>query len=174
MRGHGLEFGLWFEPEMINAESELFRAHPDWVLADPARAPLVFRNQLVLDLGRAEVRQYLFDAIDAVLSAHAIGYVKWDHNRDLYDGAGVGSRPGIHAQTLGFYDLLDRLRAAHPSVAWESCASGGARIDLRRARALRAVLDLGLHGRPVPPGHPAVERPARGARPTWARTSVPR
>lgn len=130
VRGHGLEFGLWFEPEMINADSELFRAHPDWVLVDPQRTPLVFRNQLVLDLGRDEVRQYLFDAIDAVLSRYAIGYVKWDHNRDLYDGAGAGGRPGIHAQTLGFYDLLDRLRTAHPSVAWESCASGGARIDL--------------------------------------------
>ena len=89
-----------------------------------------FRNQLVLDLGRDEVRQNLFDQIDAVLTRYPIDFVKWDHNRSLGDGAGRTGAAGVHAQTLGFYDLLDRLRAAHPAVQWESCASGGARIDL--------------------------------------------
>jgi alpha-galactosidase len=126
----GMQFGLWFEPEMVNADSDLFRAHPDWVLAVQDRPLREFRNQLVLDLGRPEVRQYLFDQLDRVLAAHPIEFVKWDHNRSLGDGAGSGGRPGVHAQTLGFYDLLDRLRAAHPLVEWESCASGGARIDL--------------------------------------------
>nr|MDQ2958405.1 alpha-galactosidase [Actinomycetota bacterium] len=132
VRALGMRFGLWFEPEMVNADSELYRAHPDWVLGVPGRPTPEFRNQLVLDLGRAEVRDHLFDQIDAVLGAHAIDFVKWDHNRALADGAS-GLRhgaPGVHAQTLGFYDLLDRLRAAHPGVEWESCASGGGRIDL--------------------------------------------
>ncbi|CAN5392994.1 alpha-galactosidase [soil metagenome] len=132
VRGLGMQFGLWFEPEMINRDSELYRAHPDWILAIEDRAPLEARNQLVLDLGRPEVRRHLFDQISAVLSAYDIGYVKWDHNRPLAD-AGSGARagaPGVHAQTAGFYTLLDDLRAQHPDVEWESCASGGGRIDL--------------------------------------------
>lgn len=132
VRGLGMSFGLWFEPEMVNPDSELYRAHPDWVLAVPDRPALTMRNQLVLDLGRAELRDRLFDQLDALLTEYPIDFVKWDHNRPLIDG-GSGNRhgaPGVHAQTVGFYDLLDRLRAAHPGVDWESCASGGARIDL--------------------------------------------
>ena len=133
VRGLGMEFGLWFEPEMVNPDSDLFRAHPEWILsAGEARTPLLHRNQQVLDLTRPEVVDHLFDRVHAVLSEHAIDYVKWDHNRDLLE-AGSGARggaPAVHAQTLAFYDLLDRLRAAHPDVAWESCASGGGRIDL--------------------------------------------
>lgn len=130
--GLGMEFGLWFEPEMVNPDSDLYRAHPDWVLAGGDRRPLLHRDQLVLDLSRPEVVDHLFGQIDAVLSAHDIRYVKWDHNRDLLE-AGSGTRewaPAVHDSTLGYYDLLDRLRAAHPRVAWESCASGGGRIDL--------------------------------------------
>ncbi len=127
-----MQFGLWFEPEMVNRESELFRAHPEWILAVNGRPPPEFRNQLVLDLGRAQVRDHLYDAMHAVLAQYPISFVKWDHNRDLPEAA-AGDRhgaPGAHAQTLGFYALLDRLRAAHPDVEWESCASGGGRIDL--------------------------------------------
>src|SRR5207344_2608713 len=94
--------------------------------------PLLHRNQQVLDLTRPEVVDHLFDRVHAVLSEHAIDYVKWDHNRDLLE-AGSGARggaPAAHTQTLAFYDLLDRLRAAHPDVEWESCAAGGGRIDL--------------------------------------------
>ncbi|MDQ1734313.1 MAG: alpha-galactosidase [Pseudonocardiales bacterium] len=132
VRGLGMQFGLWFEPEMVNRDSELYRAHPDWILSIGDREPLEARNQLVLDLGRPEVRRYLFDQISAVLSAYEISYVKWDHNRPLADAGthGRGGVPGVHEQTLGFYALLDELRAHHPGVEWESCASGGGRIDL--------------------------------------------
>ena len=115
----GMTFGLWFEPEMVNPDSDLYRAHPDWVLGPPDQ--VTGRNQLVLDLSRAEVRDYLFEAVSAILSAHDIDYIKWDHNRLL---------PVVDvAQTHGAYDLFDRLRAAHPGVEIESCASGGGRID---------------------------------------------
>ncbi len=128
----GMEFGLWFEPEMVNPDSDLYRAHPEWILSAGGREPLPHRSQQVLDLTRPEVVDHLFDRVHAVLSAHAIDYVKWDHNRDLLEAASGarGGAPAVHAQTLAFYDLLDRLRAAHPGVAWESCASGGGRIDL--------------------------------------------
>lgn len=132
VRGLGMEFGLWFEPEMINPDSDLYRAHPDWVLSTGDREPLQARNQLVLDLSRPEVRDYLFERIDAVLSEYDIGYVKWDHNRDVLEAGGgrVAGAPVVHEHTLGFYWLLDALRAKHPGVAWESCAGGGGRIDL--------------------------------------------
>ena len=95
------------------------------------RRPMLERHQLVLDLTRPEVRDYLFERVSAVLAAHPIDFVKWDHNRDLLE-AGTGRRdgaPAVHEQTLAFYELLDALRERHPTVAWESCASGGGRID---------------------------------------------
>ena len=130
-----MEFGLWFEPEMINPEfGSVPGEDPDWIL--PRRSPRTVAgagHQLVLDLARDEVRSYLFDQIGAVLSdSDQIGYVKWDHNRDLLEaGSGLtGGAPAVHRQTLGFYRLLDDLRERHPLVQWESCASGGGRIDL--------------------------------------------
>jgi alpha-galactosidase len=128
-----MEFGLWFEPEMVNPDSDLYREHPDWILGSGGgRVPLAHRSQQVLDLTRPEVVDHLFERVHAVLTEHTIDYVKWDHNRDLLEAgsAAAGGAPAAHAQTLAFYDLLDRLRAAHPGVAWESCASGGGRIDL--------------------------------------------
>ena len=119
LHGLGMTFGIWFEPEMVNPDSDLYRAHPDWVLG-PADQPLG-RNQLVLDMTRAEVCDYLFARIDALLSAHAIDYIKWDHNRVL-------PFPD-HRQAAAAVALIDRLRAAHPGVEIESCASGGGRID---------------------------------------------
>jgi alpha-galactosidase len=119
VHARGMTFGLWFEPEMINPDSDLYRAHPEWALG-PADQTLG-RNQMVLDLGLPAVRDYLFDAVSAVLTEYPIDYVKWDHNRLL---------PVVDAaQTRGTYDLFDRLRAAHPTVELESCASGGGRID---------------------------------------------
>jgi alpha-galactosidase len=128
----GLQFGLWFEPEMVNPDSELYRTHPDWILATDDRVPILRRNQLVLDLSRNEVWTMLRDRIDELLRAHRIDYVKWDHNRELLDaGSGHhGGAPAAHRNAEAFYALLDDLAARHPNVAWESCASGGGRIDL--------------------------------------------
>ena len=128
VRALGMEFGLWFEPEMVNPDSDLYRAHPDWALVDQRYGPALSRNQLVLDLSRAEVRDHLFAQMDALLSAYDIGYVKWDHNRDLAAPTS-GGRYTVRAQTLGAYELLDRLREKHPGVEFESCASGGGRLD---------------------------------------------
>lgn len=129
VRSLGMEFGLWFEPEMVNPNSDLYREHPDWVIGDHRYDPPLGRHQLVLDLGRTDVREYLFSAIDSVLSSHDISYIKWDHNRDLVQAAS-GRGTGVHRQTHGVYELIDRLRAAHPGVEIESCASGGGRADL--------------------------------------------
>lgn len=125
----GMEFGLWVEPEMVNPDSDLYRAHPDWILASGGRIPLPWRRQQVLDLARPEVFDYLLERLDALLSENDIGYLKWDHNRDLIEPGHFG-RPGVHGQTLALYRLLDELRRRHPYVEIESCSSGGARVDL--------------------------------------------
>jgi alpha-galactosidase len=127
--GLGMQFGIWFEPEMVNPVSELYKAHPDWALTIEGRPILESRTQLVLDLTRAEVSDYLFGKIDAVLSNHAVSYIKWDMNRDLTHAAGRDGKAKIAAQTRAVYALMDRVRAAHPNVEIESCASGGGRID---------------------------------------------
>ncbi|MEI2685192.1 MAG: alpha-galactosidase [Cypionkella sp.] len=115
----GMSFGLWFEPEMVNPDSDLARAHPDWRLGPTDQ--VTGRQQMVLNMAQPQVRDYLFDAISAILSEYDIDYIKWDHNRLL---------PVIDAaQTRGTYALFDRLRTAHPMVELESCASGGGRID---------------------------------------------
>lgn len=128
VRAQGLEFGLWVEPEMANADSDLLRAHPDWVLGEPGRVQPLGRGQYVLDLTRSEVSEAIFRQLDALLSAHPIAYLKWDMNRDLTHPAS-GGRPASRAQVLAVYALMDRLRAAHPTVEIESCASGGGRAD---------------------------------------------
>jgi alpha-galactosidase len=125
----GMEFGLWVEPEMVNPDSDLFRAHPDWVLASPGRLPEAWRHQQVLDLANPDCYGLIRDRLDALLADHDIAFLKWDHNRDLLE-AGHGGRPGVHAQTLAVYRLLDELRRRHPGVEIESCASGGGRVDL--------------------------------------------
>ena len=119
VRDLGMSFGLWLEPEMVSEDSDLFRAHPDWALGPGDQ--ILGRGQLLLDMGRREVREHLFGAIDALLREHPIDAIKWDHNR-LLPAPDAG-------QTRGAYALLDRLRAAHPAVEIESCASGGGRID---------------------------------------------
>ncbi len=132
VHGLGLEFGLWFEPEMVNPDSDLMRQHPDWILsAGPHRAPREHRNQQVLDLSRDEVSSFLYDRMSQMLTDHPIDYIKWDHNRDLLEAGSraTGGRPSVHNQTVAFHRLLDALREAFPAVAWESCASGGGRID---------------------------------------------
>ncbi|MER6015621.1 alpha-galactosidase [Streptomyces bluensis] len=133
VRALGMQFGIWVEPEMVNADSDLYRAHPDWVQFQPGRKRTEFRNQLVLNLAREDVQEYLWEKLDDLLSSAPIDYVKWDFNRCFTD-AGWPGEPypqklwveHVHA----FYGLLDRLRAAHPGVAFESCSGGGGRIDL--------------------------------------------
>ena len=129
VKAKNMEFGLWVEPEMVNPDSDLYRAHPDWVLnADPA--PLILsRNQLVLDLTRTEVQTYLFERLDALLTEYSISYLKWDMNRAVYQPNNQGGRAVGHYQTNALYTLLGRLRAAHPAVEIESCSSGGGRAD---------------------------------------------
>ena len=115
----GMTFGLWFEPEMVNPDSDLFRAHPGWMLGP--RDQTMGRHQMVLNLALPQVQDNLFAQISAILTEYPIDYIKWDHNRLL---------PVVDAaQTRGIYALLDRLRKAHPGVELESCASGGGRID---------------------------------------------
>ncbi len=125
----GMEFGLWVEPEMVNPDSDLYRAHPEWAMATPPAPEIGFRHQLVLDFGRAEVRDHLHAQIDALLREHPIRYLKWDMNRDLSQPGGADGRAAAHAHVLGLYEVLDRLRGDHPDVEIESCASGGGRAD---------------------------------------------
>jgi alpha-galactosidase len=127
--GLGMEMGIWFEPEMVNPDSDLYRAHPDWALGVEGVAQVGFRNQLVLDVSRPEVSEYLFAQIDSILSDHDIAYIKWDMNRDHNHPGDQHGYPRSHAQVLALYALLDRLREKHPNVEIESCSSGGARAD---------------------------------------------
>ena len=121
----GLKFGIWIEPEMVNPNSDLFRAHPDWVIHVPNRQPTLSRNQLILDLTRKEVRDYIVKSISNILS-QGVSYVKWDMNRPMTDMP----RPGYNYEyTLGYYDILDRLTKAFPHILFEGCASGGGRFD---------------------------------------------
>ncbi|HYP46431.1 MAG TPA: alpha-galactosidase [Propionibacteriaceae bacterium] len=129
--GLGMQFGLWFEPEMVNPDSDVARAHPEWLMATGGRMPVLSRHQQVLNLGIGECYAYIRDAMMAILDEYDISYIKWDHNRDLIDaGTAPSGRPGVHEQTLAFYRLVDELRAAHPTLEIESCSSGGARVDL--------------------------------------------
>ena len=130
----GLKFGIWFEPEMISRDSELFRAHPDWALQTPGRAMSISRYQYVLDMTREDVRDYLFDCIKKVMDSANIEYIKWDFNRSLTE---VGSaivdtdrqQEVFHRYVLGLYELLERLLNAYPHLLLEGCASGGGRFD---------------------------------------------
>ena len=127
----GMEFGLWVEPEMVNPDSDLARAHPDWILRGRMSLPPAARQQQVLDLAHPEAYAYVAGRLKALLDEYPIAYLKWDHNRDLVDaGTGPGGVARVREQTLALYRLLDELKAAHPGLEIESCASGGARVDL--------------------------------------------
>jgi len=126
----GLEFGLWIEPEMVSPDSELYRAHPDWILGF-ANGPLIeARNQLVLDLDRDDVANHLLRSISALLTEVPISYLKWDMNRDIHQMENALGQHAVHRQTLALYALMARVRDRFPDVAIESCASGGGRIDM--------------------------------------------
>jgi alpha-galactosidase len=133
VHGLGMAFGLWVEPEMTNPDSDLYRAHPDWVLHQPHRERTEMRNQLVLNLARPEVAEWLHATIDGLLRDNAIDFLKWDMNRPFTEAGPVGAGGDDRLwtdYTRNLYAVLDRLRADHPSVRIEDCASGGGRIDL--------------------------------------------
>lgn len=130
----GMKFGLWFEPEMISEDSDLYRAHPDWAFAIPGRVPNHSRNQLVLDMTREDVREYLLERLTTIVHDAKIDYVKWDMNRsvcDVYSHVAAQNRNGelYHRYVLGVYDLLERFLAACPDLLLEGCSGGGGRYD---------------------------------------------
>jgi alpha-galactosidase len=115
--------------EMVNLDSDVVRAHPDWLLA-PDGGTLAWRHQQVLDLTRPEAFDHVLDLLDSMVTAERPDYLKWDHNRDLHEAVAADGRAGVHRQTLAAYRLMDQLQARHPGLEIESCASGGARVDL--------------------------------------------
>ena len=131
VRALGMEFGLWVEPEMVNLDSDLARAHPDWVLAPASGVGHSARNQHVLDIANPAVFGYLLGCLETLLDTYPIAFLKWDHNRELHEAVhGGADRPAAHAQVDALYRLLDTLRERHPGLEIESCASGGGRVDL--------------------------------------------
>lgn len=139
VHGLGMQFGLWFEPEMVNPVSELAVQHPDWVLQAAADSA-AWRHQKVLDLANPAAAAHLFERIDGLVSEIGVDFIKWDHNRDLHAAVSPHTgRASVHAQTAAFYALLDALRERHPTLEIESCASGGARVDLGVLRRTQRV-----------------------------------
>ena len=122
----GLKFGLWFEPEMVNPDSDLYRAHPDWAISVPNRISSLSRNQLILDLSRDDVCDYIITAVSDVLKSANIEYVKWDMNRPMTDMPYEGYN---HKYTLGFYKIMDAITGAFPNILFEGCSGGGGRFD---------------------------------------------
>ncbi|HSP60007.1 MAG TPA: alpha-galactosidase [Ornithinimicrobium sp.] len=131
VHGLGMEFGLWVEPEMVSADSDLARSHPEWLFSAGGRRGLESRQQHVLDLGHPGAYAHVRDQLEALLSTYDIAYLKWDHNRYLNDaGHTPGGEAGVRQHTLAAYRLMDELREARPGLEIESCAGGGGRIDL--------------------------------------------
>ena len=130
----GLDFGLWVEPEMVNPDSDLYRAHPDWVIHFPSRPRTESRNQLILNLGRRDVQDYLIDVLDRLLTEHNIAFIKWDMNRNVSE-PGWPDPPGDARElwvryVQGVYRVWGTLCERHPHVIWQSCSGGGGRADL--------------------------------------------
>ncbi|GAA3601557.1 alpha-galactosidase [Kineosporia mesophila] len=133
VRELGMQFGLWFEPEMVSLDSDLARAHPEWLLHDASGVPspedLSWRTQYVLDLAHPPAYAHVLERMSALVSGLGLAFIKWDHNRDLVDARHEG-RPGVHAQTTAALRLMAELKGRHPGLEIESCSSGGARCDL--------------------------------------------
>jgi alpha-galactosidase len=129
VKANGMEFGLWFEGEMVNPDSDVYRAHPEWILNAAGRVPPTERGQLVLDLTNPNCFQHVFDQTNKILTDFDVSYIKWDHNRPLVD-PGHNDKAAVHEQTKALYRLFTELKANHPGLEIESCASGGGRVDL--------------------------------------------
>ncbi|WP_159886758.1 alpha-galactosidase [Paenibacillus puerhi] len=134
VRGFGLQFGLWFEPEMVSPDSELYRRHPDWCLHVPDRRRTTARHQLILDYSRSDVREYIIGVLSQVLSSCPITYVKWDMNRNMTEIGSASLPPERQSETahrymLGLYEVMERLTASFPHILFESCSGGGGRFD---------------------------------------------
>lgn len=130
----GMKFGLWFEPEMVSEDSELYRTHPEWAIQIPSRKPIRSRYQLVLDMTNPDVREYLFNSISKILRSAGISYVKWDMNRSICDHytpclSADDQGEMSHRYVLGLYELLERLTSEFPDVLFEGCSGGGGRFD---------------------------------------------
>ncbi len=130
----GIKFGIWYEPEMINPDSDLYRAHPDWAIRAPGREHSISRYQCVLDMTRKEVRDNIFEQMYKVISQNHIDYIKWDCNRHITEAASAALPPErqgefFHRYVLGVYDLMDRITTAFPHILLENCSSGGGRFD---------------------------------------------
>jgi alpha-galactosidase len=144
VNGLGMDFGLWVEPEMVNPDSDLYRQHPDWAIHFPDRPRSELRNQMVLNLARTDVREYIFGFLDKLASENNIKYFKWDMNRPLSE-PGWEDQPVADQRKLwvdyvrNLYDILDRLRAKHPKLEIESCSGGGGRVDLGILRRVEEV-----------------------------------
>jgi len=131
VRELGMDFGLWFEPEMVNLDSELARAHPEWLFQTEHGPGLASRYQHVLDLGHPEAYAYVLESISSLVAEYGIAYLKWDHNRPLVDaGHTPTARPGVRQQTLAVYRMMAELKQRHPGLEIESCSAGGGRLDL--------------------------------------------
>lgn len=132
VHGLGMQFGLWFEPEMVNPDSDMARAHPDWILAPaPGRLPMQGRSQQVVDLTNPEAFAYIYAAMDRLVTALGIDYIKWDHNKLVTEAVSpCTGLPAVHAQTLAVYRIFHDLKDAHHGLEIESCSSGGGRVDL--------------------------------------------
>lgn len=130
VRSLGMQFGLWFEPEMLNVDSQVAREHPEWILAPGERLPVSGRHQHVLNLTRPDAFASVLDSMSALIAEHDIDYIKWDHNRDLAEpGDRNTGRAAVHEQTLAVYALMDELKSRFPNLEIESCSSGGGRVD---------------------------------------------
>ena len=130
----GMGFGLWLEPEMVNTDSELYRAHPDWIIHFPTRSRTEMRNQHILNLGRTDVQEYLINLLDKLLREHNIVFIKWDMNRNVSE-PGWPEAPGDQRELWvryvhGVYHVWKTLAQRHPQILWQSCSGGGGRVDL--------------------------------------------
>ena len=164
VRGHGMEFGLWFEPEMVNPDSDLARAHPDWLLGASSGLPVDLRQQQVLDVGQPAVYDYLLERLDSILTEYDIGYVKWDHNRQLIAASTVGGRAGIHRQTQAVYAPPRRAAAPPPRRRDRELLRRRRSHRPRHPRAHRPGLDQRLQRRAGAAVDPALDGVAPAAR----------